>query len=161
MEFSILAKALDGGDARAVGARRPQLRESFWALRDINLKISRGESLGFLGPNGAGKSTLLKLASRILSPTAGQVQVRGRVAGLLELGTGFHPDLTGRENISLYGSLMGMSRSEIRGKLDAIVAFAELENFPFIECFVNTACPRIAYDEADKIGKAVVNVDEI
>lgn len=101
----------------------------FWALRDASFQIEAGETVGIIGANGGGKSTTLKLISRVLEPTSGRVTVRGRVGALLELGAGFHPDLTGRENIYLNGSLLGLSRAEIDRSLDAIVAFAELERF--------------------------------
>jgi lipopolysaccharide transport system ATP-binding protein len=119
--------------------------------------------VGFLGPNGAGKSTLLKLVSRILYPTTGQVHVRGRIAGLLELGTGFHPDLTGRENISLYGSLMGMSRNEIQRKLEAILAFAELENFIDMPLrhYSSGMYMRLAFSVASHVDPDVLLVDEV
>jgi len=104
-------------------------REEFWALRDVSFTVERGETVGLIGPNGAGKSTVLKLVSRIIEPTSGRIEVDGRVGALLELGAGFHPDLTGRENIYLNGSILGLSRAEIRRKLDDIVGFAELERF--------------------------------
>lgn len=106
-------------------------RKEFWALQDVSLEIAPGETVGLIGPNGAGKSTLLKLISRIIEPTSGRIDVRGRVEALLELGAGFHPDLTGRENVYLNGSILGLSRAQIRRRLDEIVAFAELE--PFID----------------------------
>ena len=107
----------------------PRPREEFWALRDVSFTVQPGQTLGFIGANGAGKSTVLKLISRIIEPTSGQIAVDGRVGALLELGAGFHPDLTGRENVYLNGSIMGLRRAEIRRKLDDIVAFAELERF--------------------------------
>lgn len=104
-------------------------REELWALQDVSFAVERGETLGLIGHNGSGKSTALKLMSRILEPTAGHVQVEGRVSALIELGAGFHPDLTGRENIFLNGSLLGLSRSEMQHRYDGIVAFSELERF--------------------------------
>jgi lipopolysaccharide transport system ATP-binding protein len=103
--------------------------EVFWALRDVSFTVEQGETVGLIGPNGAGKSTALKLISRIIEPTSGQIEVNGRVGALLELGAGFHPDLTGRENVYLNGSILGLSRAQIRHKLDTIIDFAELEHF--------------------------------
>jgi lipopolysaccharide transport system ATP-binding protein len=109
--------------------RKRATRETFWALQDISFTVEQGETFGLIGPNGGGKSTILKLIARILDPTSGQVWVDGRVGALLELGAGFHPDLTGRDNVYLNGSILGLSRREVRRKMDAIVAFAELERF--------------------------------
>lgn len=100
-----------------------------WALKDINFKVERGEVLGIIGKNGAGKSTLLKILSRVTSPTTGCIRAKGRIASLLEVGTGFHPDLTGRENIYMNGAIMGMTKHEITRKLDEIVDFAGVEKY--------------------------------
>src|SRR5437016_4428262 len=102
---------------------------TLWALQDVSFDVERGDIVGIIGRNGAGKSTLLKILSRITQQTSGEITLRGRVASLLEVGTGFHPDLTGRENIFLNGAILGMGKAEIRGKLDEIIAFAEVEKF--------------------------------
>ena len=103
--------------------------EEFFALKDVNFEIEQGDRVGIIGRNGAGKSTLLKVLSRITEPTKGRVTINGRVASLLEVGTGFHPELSGRENIYLNGAILGMSRTEVKRKFDEIVAFAEVEKF--------------------------------
>src|SRR6516225_3688640 len=103
--------------------------EEFWALKNVSFEVKKGEVVGIIGRNGAGKSTILKILSRITEPTEGQVLLRGRVASLLEVGTGFHPELTGRENIFLNGAILGMAQREIRKKFDEIVAFAGMERF--------------------------------
>ncbi|HET6316950.1 MAG TPA: ATP-binding cassette domain-containing protein, partial [Chloroflexota bacterium] len=104
-------------------------RETFWALRDVSFVLERGRTLGVIGRNGSGKSTLLKLLSRTLRPTSGRIAAEGRVFGLLELAAGFHPDLTGRENVFLQGAIMGMRRREIEGRFDEIVEFAGIGDF--------------------------------
>jgi lipopolysaccharide transport system ATP-binding protein len=109
--------------------RRARRTEEFWALRDVSLQVGAGESVALIGPNGAGKSTALKIITRIIHPTEGMVQVRGRMSALIELGAGFHSDLTGRENIFLNGSILGFSRQEMQTRFDEIVSFAELEQF--------------------------------
>src|SRR5437762_1153436 len=115
---------------RALGrTSAPPSKEEFWALRNIEFNLEQGERLGVIGRNGAGKSTLLKLLSRITDPTEGRIEIRGRVSSLLEVGTGFHPELTGRENIFLNGTILGMSSRDIRRKFDEIVDFAEVERF--------------------------------
>lgn len=111
------------------GRRITRSGQEFWALQDVSFEVAAGETVGLVGPNGVGKSTVLKLVAGIIEPTSGEVEVHGRVGALLELGAGFHPDLTGRENIYLNASVLGLSRSEIHRRLDAIVAFAELERF--------------------------------
>jgi lipopolysaccharide transport system ATP-binding protein len=109
--------------------RNPSSREEFWALKDVHLAISTGEIVGLIGSNGAGKSTILKLVSRIIRPTSGRIDVSGRVGALLELGAGFHPDLTGRENIYLNGSILGLRRREIKHHLESIIDFSEMSRF--------------------------------
>lgn len=103
--------------------------EELWALRDVSFEVEQGQRLGIIGRNGAGKSTLLKILSRITDPTRGRITIRGRVASLLEVGTGFHPELTGRENIYLNGAILGMGKREIEKRFDDIVAFSEMEKF--------------------------------
>ncbi|HEX8325715.1 MAG TPA: ABC transporter ATP-binding protein, partial [Tepidisphaeraceae bacterium] len=115
---------------RSAFVREPMDEQnSFWALNDVSFNVKRGEVVGIIGRNGAGKSTLLKILSRITKPTTGRIDLHGRVGSLLEVGTGFHPELSGRENIFLNGAILGMTRAEVRGKFDEIVAFSEIEKF--------------------------------
>jgi lipopolysaccharide transport system ATP-binding protein len=124
-----LSKSYRLGKVAQGGRQRPGQDAVIWALRDVSFEVLPGEVVGIVGRNGAGKSTLLKILSRIVRPTAGEADIYGRMGSLLEIGMGFHPDLTGRENVYLYGAIIGMSRGEIRRKFDEIVAFAELEKF--------------------------------
>ncbi len=142
---------------------RPPPREEFWALRDIDFDIARGEAVGIIGRNGAGKSTLLKILSRITAPTAGEVRLRGRVASLLEVGTGFHPELTGRENIFLNGAIMGMKRAEIRAQFDAIVAFADVDRFldTPVKYYSTGMHVRLAFAVAAHLRPEILLIDEV
>jgi lipopolysaccharide transport system ATP-binding protein len=137
--------------------------EEFWALKDVGFEVQQGEVLGIIGRNGAGKSTLLKILSRITEPTAGRITLRGRVASLLEVGTGFHPELTGRENIYLNGAILGMSRAEIRKKFDEIVAFAEVERFldTPVKRYSSGMYVRLAFAVAAHLEPEILVVDEV
>jgi len=137
--------------------------EDFWALKDVNLKINQGDRVGIIGRNGAGKSTLLKILSRITEPTSGRVTIKGRVASLLEVGTGFHPELTGRENIFLNGAILGMSRIEIKKKFDEIVNFAEIEKFldTPVKRYSSGMYVRLAFAVAAHLEPEILLVDEV
>ena len=141
----------------------PPRREEFWALRNVSFEVKQGEVVGIIGRNGAGKSTLLKLLSRITEPTEGRVRLRGRVASLLEVGTGFHPELTGRENIFLNGAILGMGRDEIKRKFDEIVDFAGTEKFldTPVKRYSSGMYVRLAFAVAAHLDPEILVVDEV
>jgi len=137
--------------------------EEFWALKNVSFDIQQGDRVGIIGRNGAGKSTLLKVLSRITEPTSGRISIKGRVASLLEVGTGFHPELTGRENIFLNGAILGMSKAEIKKKFDEIVAFAEVERFldTPVKHYSSGMYVRLAFAVAAHLEPEILIVDEV
>jgi lipopolysaccharide transport system ATP-binding protein len=143
--------------------KKSERKEEFWALKDINLEIKRGETIGIIGRNGAGKSTLLKILSQITPPTTGKIAIHGRVASLLEVGTGFNPELTGRENIFLNGAILGMTRNEIRRKFDEIVAFSEIKEFldTPVKRYSSGMYVRLAFAIAAHLEPEILIVDEV
>jgi len=163
-------KMTDGAKSlsrRLLPGSKPSIPNStqgeFWALKDVSFEIKQGDRVGFIGRNGAGKSTLLKVLSRITEPTKGRVSVRGRVASLLEVGTGFHPELTGRENVYLNGSILGMTKIEIKKKFNEIVAFAEVENFldTPVKRYSSGMYVRLAFAVAAHLEPEILIVDEV
>ena len=155
-------KSFLGGNGHKSTTRRSK-SEAFWALKDISFEVQRGEVIGIVGHNGAGKSTLLKILSRITEPTEGYADINGRVGSLLEVGTGFHPELTGRENIFLNGSILGMKRGEIARRFDEIVAFAEVEKFidTPVKHYSSGMYVRLAFAVAAHMQTEILLVDEV
>jgi lipopolysaccharide transport system ATP-binding protein len=155
---ALLARLRAANEPRASGEE-----QDLWALRDISFEVQRGEVLGLIGRNGAGKSTLLKILSRITAPTRGRVDLYGRVGSLLEVGTGFHPELTGRENIFLSGAILGMRRLEIARKLDEIVDFAGVEKFldTPVKRYSSGMYVRLAFAVAAHLETEILLVDEV
>ena len=139
------------------------LSEYVWALKDINFEVKQGEVLGIIGRNGAGKSTLLKILSRTTTPTTGSVKIKGRVASLLEVGTGFHPELSGRENIFLNGAILGMTKQEIKSKFDEIVDFAGVERYidTPVKRYSSGMYVRLAFGVAAHLEPEILIVDEV
>ena len=158
-----IAGSVRGLKHRFTGKQTNAQREEFWALKDVSFEVKQGEVVGIIGRNGAGKSTLLKILSRITEPTTGRIAVRGRVASLLEVGTGFHPELTGRENIFLNGAVLGMSRAEINRKFDEIVAFAEVEKFldTPVKRYSSGMYVRLAFAVAAHLEPEILIIDEV
>src|SRR5215212_7238387 len=148
---------------RSARGRGGASTEEFWALRDVSLEVKQGDIVGIIGGNGAGKSTLLKLLSRITVPTRGRIRLRGRVSSLLAVGTGFHPELTGRENIFLNGAILGMTRLDIKAKFDEIVAFAEVERFidTPVKRYSSGMYVRLAFAVAAHLEPEILIVDEV
>jgi len=138
-------------------------KEDFWALKDISFTVDKGEAMGIIGPNGAGKTTLLKILSRITPPTAGKIKLRGRTASLLEVGTGFHPELTGRENIFLNGAILGMSKTEIKKKFDEIVSFSGIKKFldTPVKRYSSGMFVRLAFSVAAHLEPEILLIDEV
>jgi len=157
------AKRLFSFPAKLNSNHTAKSTEEFWALKNVTFNVEQGDRVGIIGRNGAGKSTLLKILSRITEPTKGEIRIKGRVASLLEVGTGFHPELTGRENIFLNGAILGMTRMEIRQKFDQIVEFAEVEKFldTPVKRYSSGMYVRLAFSVAAHLEPEILVVDEV
>jgi lipopolysaccharide transport system ATP-binding protein len=158
-----LREVFSGGIRKAFASRSEFQKQDFWALQDISFEIQQGDRVGIVGRNGAGKSTLLKILSRIVKPTTGRIDYYGKMASLLEVGTGFHGDLSGRENIYLNGSILGMSKAEITAKFDEIVAFSEIEQFldTPVKRYSSGMYVRLAFAVAAHLEPEILIVDEV
>jgi len=160
---SLIAAFTGGLKDMLQGGNKENIQEDFWAVKDINFKISQGDRVGIIGRNGAGKSTLLKILSRIVKPTTGRIEFEGRMASLLEVGTGFHGDLSGRENIYLNGSILGMTKREIDARFDEIVDFSEVEKFldTPVKKYSSGMYVRLAFAVAAHLNSEILIVDEV
>ena len=158
-------KARNNRERGFANRRKPEPEEKgdFWALKDISFELKQGETIAIIGANGAGKSTLLKIISRITAPTTGLVRIRGRIGTLLEVGTGFHPELTGRDNVFLNGAILGMSRNEVKRKFDDIVGFAGLEQFidTPVKRYSSGMYVRLAFSVAAFLEPEILIIDEV
>src|SRR4051812_17417765 len=164
--YKTLRESVTGGVAplaRRVRGARPEAGQEFWALKDVSFEIKPGEVVGIIGRNGAGKSTLLKILSRITKPTSGHAKIHGRVGSLLEVGTGFHPELTGRENIYLNAAILGMRKVEVERQFDEIVAFAEVEKFidTPVKRYSSGMYVRLAFAVAAHLEPEILIIDEV
>lgn len=159
----VIAKKVKGLFHPSSHIPHPSSDEDFWALKDVSFEVNQGDVVGIIGRNGAGKSTLLKILSRITEPTRGRITLNGRIASLLEVGTGFHPELTGRENIHLNGAILGMTKAEIKSKFDEIVAFAEVEKFldTPVKHYSSGMYVRLAFAVAAHLEPEILVVDEV
>ncbi len=162
--YEVLTSGLKAPWRKLRGTQAPRPEDTlFWALQDLSFEVAQGEVVGIIGRNGAGKSTLLKLLSRITAPTRGRIELHGRLSSLLEIGTGFHPELSGRENIFLNGAILGMSRQEVARKFDEIVAFAEIDNFVDtpVKRYSSGMYVRLAFAVAAHLDPDILVVDEV
>jgi lipopolysaccharide transport system ATP-binding protein len=162
-ESTLLSERITNGVKSFFGKNPKNATQEFWALNDVSLEIKHGEAVGIIGKNGAGKSTLLKVLSRITEPTNGQIKINGRIASLLEVGTGFHPELTGRENIFMNGSILGMKQAEIKRKLDEIIDFAGVEKFidTPVKHYSSGMYVRLAFAVAAHLEPEILIIDEV
>jgi lipopolysaccharide transport system ATP-binding protein len=158
-----IVQSVRGLGSSLMGKKRAKTTQDFWALKDVNFNVERGQTVAVIGRNGAGKSTLLKILSRVVEPTSGRIRIRGRLSSLLEVGTGFHPELTGRENIFLNGAILGMRHVDIIKKFDEIVAFAEVEKFleTPVKRYSSGMYMRLAFAVAAHLDPDILVVDEV